>query len=395
MSPDGEPARGSIDVQLTQPTADQNINVIYTQKTMTYQLDGNGAVEIELIKTGETAGDPVPLSRKVGVTITENFEGCKIRKWTTVIDTTANDQSGIFQLADAAETVARPLNQYVLLGTYSASLYAKMDKSGGTFTGPVTFNGVVTGIDKSEVGLGNVDNTSDASKPVSTATTNALNLKANLASPALTGTPTAPTASTGTNTTQLATTAFVQTAAANSVLPIAKPLGSGLYYVGDYVNNTTAVLTANQLTGARFTAGKAATINSLAIEVTGAGTTGSLIRIAILKITNSTTYAYSLLADGGTVDGTTTGVKTVTVSAAVAAGDQIIVAAIGQGSPTTQPTIRTSTMYDPYFGVATQSTALATPLTGVQMASVTGAVASTGTLVVSGGSVAKVAFRAA
>ena len=39
--------------------------------------------------------------------------------------------------------------------------------------------------------------------------TAALNLKANLASPALTGTPTAPTASSGTNTTQLATTAFV------------------------------------------------------------------------------------------------------------------------------------------------------------------------------------------
>lgn len=36
--------------------------------------------------------------------------------------------------------------------------------------------------------------------------------KADLASPALTGTPTAPTATSGTNTTQLATTAFVQTA---------------------------------------------------------------------------------------------------------------------------------------------------------------------------------------
>lgn len=39
-----------------------------------------------------------------------------------------------------------------------------------------------------------------------------LNAKAPLASPALTGTPTAPTATAGTNTTQIATTAFVQTA---------------------------------------------------------------------------------------------------------------------------------------------------------------------------------------
>jgi len=39
-----------------------------------------------------------------------------------------------------------------------------------------------------------------------------INAKANLASPSLTGTPTAPTASSGTNTTQVATTAFVETA---------------------------------------------------------------------------------------------------------------------------------------------------------------------------------------
>ena len=68
----------------------------------------------------------------------------------------------------------------------------------------------VTDLTKSSVGLGNVDNTSDANKPVSTATQTALDLKANLASPALTGTPTAPTAASNTNTTQVATTAYVQ-----------------------------------------------------------------------------------------------------------------------------------------------------------------------------------------
>ena len=41
---------------------------------------------------------------------------------------------------------------------------------------------------KTDVGLGNVDNTSDANKPVSIATQTALNLKANLASPTFTGT---------------------------------------------------------------------------------------------------------------------------------------------------------------------------------------------------------------
>jgi hypothetical protein len=45
-----------------------------------------------------------------------------------------------------------------------------------------TFTGTVSGIDKTMVGLANVNNTSDANKPVSTATTTALALKATLAS---------------------------------------------------------------------------------------------------------------------------------------------------------------------------------------------------------------------
>ena len=79
------------------------------------------------------------------------------------------------------------------------------------FTSP-TFTGTVAGVTKAMVGLGSCDNTSDANKPISTLTAAALALKANLASPSMTGTPTAPTAAAGTNTTQIATTAFVQTA---------------------------------------------------------------------------------------------------------------------------------------------------------------------------------------
>jgi len=73
-----------------------------------------------------------------------------------------------------------------------------------------TFTGTVSGVSATHVGLGNVDNTSDANKPVSTATQTALDLKAPLASPALTGLPTAPTAISSTNTTQVATTAYVK-----------------------------------------------------------------------------------------------------------------------------------------------------------------------------------------
>lgn len=54
-------------------------------------------------------------------------------------------------------------------------------------TSSPTFTGTVSGITKSMVGLGNVDNTSDANKPVSTATQTALDLKSNLAAPSFTG----------------------------------------------------------------------------------------------------------------------------------------------------------------------------------------------------------------
>jgi len=85
-------------------------------------------------------------------------------------------------------------------------------------------------IAKGSLGIGSVDNTTDADKPVSTAqqaeidtkqdTITAgtglsfsgatLNAEVTQSSPALTGTPTAPTAGSGTDTTQIATTAFVQ-----------------------------------------------------------------------------------------------------------------------------------------------------------------------------------------
>ena len=69
---------------------------------------------------------------------------------------------------------------------------------------------IQAGTTKANVGLGNVDNTTDALKPVSTAGQTALNLKANLASPSLTGNPTAPTQADNDDSTKIATTAYVQ-----------------------------------------------------------------------------------------------------------------------------------------------------------------------------------------
>jgi hypothetical protein len=63
-----------------------------------------------------------------------------------------------------------------------------------------TFTGTVNGISKSMVGLGNIDNTSDADKPVSSATQSALNLKASLAGAAFTGSVVVPSGSGNFNT---------------------------------------------------------------------------------------------------------------------------------------------------------------------------------------------------
>lgn len=168
-----------------------------------------------------------------------------------------------------------------------------------------TFTGTVSGITKTMVGLGNVDNTSDANKPVSNATQTELDAKANLASPtftgtvtlptgtvtsamilngtivnsdisssaeiatskisgldttlsekaplnspALTGIPTAPTAAAGTNTTQIATTAFVGTAVAdlvasapstlNTLNELATALGNDASFSTTVTNNLAA-----------------------------------------------------------------------------------------------------------------------------------------------------------
>jgi len=84
------------------------------------------------------------------------------------------------------------------------------NESKATMFTNATFTGTTAGITKAMVGLSNSDNTSDLAKPISTLTQAALNLKANIASPTLTGTPLAPTAALGTNNTQIATTAFVQ-----------------------------------------------------------------------------------------------------------------------------------------------------------------------------------------
>jgi hypothetical protein len=97
-----------------------------------------------------------------------------------------------------------------------------------------------------QTSISNIDNTSDINKPISTATQNALNLKSNLASPNFTGIPVSTTAALGTNTTQIATTAFV---IANSGSSGSSILGTNNIFTGSNQFNQPIVTSGTGITG--------------------------------------------------------------------------------------------------------------------------------------------------
>ena len=116
---------------------------------------------------------------------------------------------------NAKEWASKEYGLEVETGLYSAKHYA-IEASNNT-SKVTSINGMIGDVvlSKSDVGLWSVDNTSDINKPISNDTQTALDLKANVVNAVLTGIPTAPTAPVGTNTTQLATTAYVKAEVAN------------------------------------------------------------------------------------------------------------------------------------------------------------------------------------
>ncbi len=100
-------------------------------------------------------------------------------------------------------------------------------------------------LDKATIGLGNVDNTSDVAKPISTLTQTALNTKAPLASPTFTGTVTVPTP---TGNTDAATKAYVDTTASSGT-PDANTTTKGKVQLAGDLAGTAALPVVDKVKG--------------------------------------------------------------------------------------------------------------------------------------------------
>ena len=161
-------------------------------------------------KVGITAGqaaDIVTNTAKVGITAGQ------------ASDITANNAkvTNANHTGDATGATALTIAANAVTNAKAAQMATKTYK-GRTAAGTGNSEDVSVATLKTDLALNLVTNTSDANKPVSTAQQTALNLKANLASPTFTGTPTLPTGtiattqSAGNSTTAIATTAFATTA---------------------------------------------------------------------------------------------------------------------------------------------------------------------------------------
>lgn len=155
--------------------------------------------------------------------------------------------------------------------------------TGGTqrLTVDASGNLSVTGtVDATTLSIGGTAITSTAAElnfvdGVTSAIQTQLDAKAPLASPALTGTPTAPTASVGTNTTQVATTAFVNAEIANDITgkaDLASPAFTGV----PTAPTATVGTNTTQLATTAFVIANAGSLNSPAFTGTPTAPTASV-----------------------------------------------------------------------------------------------------------------------
>ena len=175
--------------------------------------------ELTTEEVQDIAGGMVSGNTETGITVTyQDGDGTidfVVASQTDENFTTADHSKldGIEASADVtdAANVLSSLPSGVISGSAQVSIDSSQISDVAAFSQSGTYANLrAQSTTKGDVGLGNVDNTSDANKPVSTAQQTEIDTKADIASPSLTGNPTAPTQADNDNSTKIATTAYVQ-----------------------------------------------------------------------------------------------------------------------------------------------------------------------------------------
>lgn len=155
------------------------------------------------------------------------------------------------------------------------------------------------------------------------------------------------------------------------------PFRAGYYYSPLSTGSTTNTSAEATLRGIPVVPAISTVINAVAFEVTTAGSAGALVRVGVYR-TATNGIDLELVVDGGTVDATTTGTKTKSISAPVKGGEIIWLVAVPQGAATTAPVLRCVQNTTPvYLGSTDANLMMQNQLSGIQVTGVTGALPAT------------------
>ena len=295
-------------IGITQSLNDNSTKLATTAYVASAMADASGTITNSVADATTTskgkillAGDlggtaSTPLVMSIGGLSKDDIAAAAILSNTATAQNTAStivkrDASGNFTATSISSNLIGNVTGNVtgnVIGNVTGSLIGNATNVSGVVA---VANGGTGGSNASNartnLGIGNIDNTSDVNKPVSTAQQTALDLKANLASPTFTGLVVLPTGTTAVtqvvndNSTKLATTAYVANALAdasgsitNSVADATTTTKGKILLAGDLGGTATApeVLSVGTVTKDQIVAA-----TTLVNTATSSGTASTIV----------------------------------------------------------------------------------------------------------------------